>query len=137
MKFLLITSLITSSCMVGGKGTATFNQVRYPISGNTTFLKEDGTKHKSPANVKSLAKLDAHKYYWALVYGLVSLTGEYDLGPDINDAVEKAGGNAVINAKLVNSQCPSNYLVAVLGILPFIPGCSSVSLEGDIVKLEL
>lgn len=134
---LMVILCLLTSCMVGGKGNVLFNEVRYPVSGNASFLKEDGSKYKLPATTKPLAKLEAHKYFWGMVYGVVSLTGDYDLGPDINAAIEQAGGNAVANARLVNVQCVSNYFLGLIGILPFVPGCSSVTLEGDIVKTEM
>lgn len=135
--FLAIFAWVCTSCMVGGRGTATFDQVRYPISGTTTLLKKDGTTLNAASAGKPLGHVQAHKFYWAMLYGSVSLTGKYDLSQDMNAAVEEVGGNAVINAKLTNTQCPTNYVLVVLGILPFIPGCVSVTLEGDAVKLDL
>ncbi len=127
--------LLMSSCMVGGGGTVTFHRVQYPVSGNEQLLDQNGNGVEVSNSSTYRGRLKVEARFWSIIYGFMQLTDEKDLGPEINQQIEEMGGNAMVNAELKSSPCGWDHFTVLIGILPFIPGCTHTELTGDVIKI--
>ena len=98
--FLFIMVTLLSSCMVGGGGTVTFHQVKYPVSGNEQLLDQNRSTVDVSKQSSYRGRLKISSRFWSIMYGFLQLTGEKDLGSEINQKIEELDGNAMLNAQI-------------------------------------
>ena len=72
---------------------------------------------------------------WGIAWSLVDLTPRTDLSQNVNQQVARAKGDAVVRLAVRSKPCGMNF-VPVLGWLPIWPGCSSLVIGGDIVRVK-
>jgi len=73
--------------------------------------------------------------FWAILYSLVGVSGDYDMSDPINAQVRAAGGDGVSGLAVTSDGCNWNG-VPILDVLPFWPGCVDLSISGNIVKMK-
>ena len=72
---------------------------------------------------------------WGMLYSVVKLTPTKDISSQVNGAVATSGGDAVVNLRVASKSCALNYFFP-LTILPLWPGCTNVTVDGDIVHVR-
>lgn len=135
-----ICALTSISCVVlalldgcaGGRSNLRFDDTRYPVSLSPTVLGSDGVV-LLPARREVVGKLEIETKVYGLLWAAVPLTPNKDLSTQVNDQIERAGGQAVVNLRVTSRQCGLNS-AWVLSTVPLWPGCSKVFVQGDIIR---
>jgi hypothetical protein len=70
---------------------------------------------------------------FGILYSAVDLNPKTDISEEVNKEVLRTRGDAVVNLKVTNSQCPMNFIYP-LTLLPIWPGCVTVRIHGDIIR---
>lgn len=117
----------------GARTNVVADDARYPISLSRAVRDEDGRLVESGRAVK-VGALRHEKTAWGLLYSAISLTPRTDISATVNQRVEAAGGDAVVNLRVSGSECATDWF-AILTFLPVWPGCTNVVVEGDVVRV--
>jgi len=131
---VIASCLISFSCYTGGRGSLFFKGLKYTASMSPVLFDYDGQLLLKDRDLQTLKKYRYEKNLWGIFYSLASLSSDRDIVRDMNQAVRKAGGEGLINLSFVQRNCEINGLLNIVGFLPFIPGCVTVSITGEIVK---
>ncbi|MBX7082688.1 MAG: hypothetical protein K1X88_26010 [Nannocystaceae bacterium] len=135
MKTLILTALaaiaLSSGC-AGGRSNLRFDDTRYPVSLSPTVLGSDGMV-LVPARREIVGKLEIETKVYGLLWAAVPLTPNKNLSDQVNDQIERAGGQAVVNLRVTSRQCGLNS-AWVLSTVPLWPGCSRVFVQGEIIR---
>lgn len=124
--------LVLASGCAGGRSNLRFDDTRYPVSLSPTVLGSDGAV-LLPAQREVVGKLELETKVYGLLWSAVPLTPNKDLSTQVNEQIEQAGGQAVVNLRVTSRQCGLNS-VWVLSTVPLWPGCSKVFVQGDIIR---
>ena len=115
----------------GGRATIRFEKLEYPVStsayvtaGNQSIVRDERTPVK--------AEFAISQRFWGILYSIVSLSDGDDLVRRMNDEIRRSGGAAVTNLKIESEACAINSVI-ILSILPVFPGCTIVTIKGEIV----
>lgn len=135
-----ICALTSISCVAlalvggcaGGRSNLRFDDTRYPVSLSPTVLGSDGVV-LLPAGREVVGKLEIETKVYGLLWAAVPLTPNKDLSTQVNEQIEQAGGQAVVNLRVTSRQCGLNS-AWVLSTVPLWPGCSKVFVQGDIIR---
>ena len=125
-----ITSL--PGCITGGRTSVTFDDTAYPVSLSPTVFGSDG-EILPPNAQEKVGTLEIDRRAWSLVWGAVPTRKFTDLSNEINGQIDAAGGQSVVNLKIMARHCAGNYVVP-LTLLPFYPGCVKLKIRGDIIR---
>ena len=132
--FLIFLSLCPAGCS-GSRGYLKFEKLEYPVSMSSRIYDQQGrilSGGKDLAIVKK--KFFIERTYWGIFYSLIPLTGPgKEIGDDLNEIIRRYRGNALVNVRISSRSCYLNYFIP-LSILPFWPGCSVISISGDVAK---
>jgi hypothetical protein len=82
-----------------------------------------------------VGQFDEDRTAWGMLYSAVKLTPEKDISRAVNEQVQRAHGDAVINVSIATRQCGLTW-VPILNLLPFWPGCANVHVRGDIIRVR-
>jgi hypothetical protein len=129
---LLFVATIAAGGCAGGRSNLRFEDTRYPISLSPTVLGSDGGL-LLPAQREVVGKLEIETKVYGVMWAAVPLTPNKDLSAKVNDAVARAGGQAVVNLRVTSRQCGLNH-AWVISTVPLWPGCSHVFVQGDIIR---
>jgi hypothetical protein len=131
---LAILTCIHLAACAGARPKLHFDDVRYPLSMSQYLMDADG-RLVEPGMLRPIAVYSYEETGWAIGYSQIQLS-QLDLSGSINQAVEAAGGEAIIQLQITAKNDPclnSNTLAFGLNMIPFYPGCSRVLVEGVIV----
>lgn len=128
---ILVALALTCGC-AGGHARLSFDQAAYPVSLSPTVPDADG-QILAPERFEVVGQLSVQTKAWAILYSAVPLQGKRDVSGDINTQIAAQGGEGIVNLRIVSKQCKINH-AWVINALPFWPGCSDVTLTGDIVR---
>ena len=135
----LATTLLLTVALVGCTGARTeirFDETRYPISMSAWVPDETG-RPLGPDDLEVVGKFKLTGRRWSLIYTAVPLGWPIDLSEEINAAIEKAGGEAVVNLD-VQAGLPFFPDLFPGGLflhwLPVWPGSIIGTIDGDIVR---
>ncbi len=132
---LLIFFLVLQMGCTGATSTVIFDGATYPVSMTQTVPDRDGRILYS-SQQETLGKFEASGRAWSLFWSLLSLNS-IDFSDDINEQVSDAGGEAIVNAKILASLpfipdiCPNIF---IFHWLPIWPGSVLVEIQGDIIR---
>jgi hypothetical protein len=132
----LAIALVASGCLACAGGARTVivaDKARYPVSLSRGIRDTHGKLVPSDRRLK-VGALSASGTSWAMLWGHVPLSGDFDISDAVNAQVSHVGGEAVINLEVTSAGCPW-FEVPLLSLLPFWPGCVRVELHGDIVQI--
>jgi len=118
----------------GGRGDVRFDALRYPAS-MSGYLHDAKGRAVSPKSLAVVGEFKEETRLWGTGFSWVPVTGAVDVSDSMNREIAAAGGEGMINVKVVSEGCMLNY-VPVVSLLPMWPGCADVTVEGQIVKQE-
>lgn len=129
---LVITALAFVTGCSGARTNVTADEARYPISLSRAVRDADG-EIVAQERAKKVADFQHESTSVAVFYSFAG-AAKKDISRFVNEQVAKHGGDAIVNLKVGVKQCGANW-VPFLYILPFWPGCATVQVKGDIVKV--
>ena len=129
---LLAPLLLSITACAGGRTNLRFDETAYPVSLSPTVLGRDGGVLLPKAR-EVVGQLEIETKAWGLLWAAVPLTPNKDLSARINEQVERAGGEAVVNLRITSRQCGVNH-AWVLSTVPLWPGCARIFVQGDIIR---
>lgn len=130
---LTVVLLGVGSGCAGARTSVVADEASYPISLSRAVRDQDGTIAASE-RMKKVGTLRVDATAWGIFYSAIKLTPRTDISPAVNEQVAKAGGDAVVNLRIRGGQCAADFF-AFFTAIPIWPGCASIEIEGDIVKV--
>jgi len=131
---LSLLLVLTAGGCAGARFDITADSARYPVSLSPAVRDGHGRLYE-PTRLRKVGNLTAGRTAVGLVYSAVSLPSRYDISDEVNAQVPAVGGEAVVGlAVSLSTSCNSLNLFPLLNALPLWPGCSSISITGDIVR---
>lgn len=131
-KVLATCGLLLCGC-AGGSVLVKAPNIDYPVSATQAVFDTNGNI-VIPAEHQKLGHFSFGWKNWTIMWTAIPLTGrEQDISDLLAHEIESRSGNAIVNLKLTTSGGPVGYVTALLGI---IPSYVSVSVEGDVVRVE-
>lgn len=130
----LLAALVCSACS-GSSHLFHMAELRYPAS-MSGYLYGPGDRLLSKDDLEVVADLKEKVRVWGIFWTKTEMNGESaeaELTEAINRAIEKSGGEAVMNLQFTSDACGIS-LTPVLSMLPFWPGCTVVGATGRIVR---
>lgn len=111
-KLILFTALIINvQACTSYEATLTMEKTVYPVSMNSLLYTNDLDEIGDEAYEK-VGSFKFRRYMTGAFHGKLSLTKtEFDLSDDINNAIEEAGGNAMVNFRVKST---SNAIIATI-----------------------
>ena len=132
--FPIFLSLSLSSCIGGGCGDLSFEEADYPISMTEgTFLKDKTIAQKN--DYVDVGDLELDVTSWAMIYGLASISGTQELGPEINEQIKAVGGHAVRSLK-IELKNGAMSMVPIMTLIPFWPNNVNLTITGTIIRYK-
>ncbi|MCB0221238.1 MAG: hypothetical protein KDH09_16180 [Chrysiogenetes bacterium] len=131
---LALAALTGTGCS-GSKYSMRLQSLRYPAS-MSGYLYDEDERMLSEKDMEVIGEFNEKTRLWAMAWGLATLNGEssdQELAELINAAVEKRGGEGVIDLGFSSETCGINFAPAI-SILPLWPGCTSIQASGTIVR---
>lgn len=128
----LAAALIAGGGCAGASMDVSADGISQPVSLTPAVFLEDGSVYVTTSeDVVEHVELDRHS--WSVLWKAVNFgTTEWDLGADLAQELEAAGGDAVVNLE-VTAQTDWWWFLASL--IPVIPTCLEVTAEADIVRV--
>ena len=117
----------------GGRGALAFDRLQFPVS-SSPFIYGPDDRPYNPGELQPLGKMVWVERFWGLWWSWIPLSGTIDVSAPINAQIQRAGGDGIINLKVIVENCGMNY-VPVFNMIPLYPGCAYVTITGDIVKM--
>jgi hypothetical protein len=117
----------------GGRGALAFDRLTYPVS-SSPFIYGPDDRPYNPGELQPVGKMVWVERIWGLWWSWIPLSGTVDVSAPINAQIARAGGDGIINLRVVSQSCGMNY-VPVFNIVPLYPGCAYVTITGDIVRM--
>lgn len=134
---LLLLALLAASACTGARGHMKFSELHYPASMSASLYAKNEAVLQKDRNLKVVEKFTYEKRFWGILYSWVRLSGSADVDAAMNQAIQKAKGDGMINVRVVESTCSLNYFLAIpFMVLPITPGCVNATIEGEIVKVK-
>ena len=126
----LCLALFSSSCLSLSGTDLNGADLRYPVSLSQSIIDVNGA-HYTPTTVEKVAHFKREWGHWAMFYDSVSLSSDVDLSKLLNEEIERAGGNGIVNLNFSAKGTGWSWLVSLLLI---IPEHVKVTVEGDVIK---
>lgn len=127
--------LAVASACAGAKGNVRFDSLKYPVSMSPVLYDSDGRMLYHERQLKSVDKFQYSRWIWSMFWTGLVFNREQDLSAPVNQKIEESGGQGIVNLTVTTSGCFLNY-VPLVSILPIWPGCTVVSIHGDVVKKD-
>jgi hypothetical protein len=118
----------------GARTTIAADHAAYPVS-LSPAVRDSDKKIVSGDDLEHVAKFRADATAWGMPYSAIRLNPRTDISAQINDQIRRAGGEAIVNLKIMSAQCGANF-AALIDAIPLWPGCAKIAVEGDIVKVK-
>jgi hypothetical protein len=132
-----ILGVVALAALLGGcagaRGALAFDQLKFPVS-SSAFIYAPDDRPVTVNELQRVGQLAWVERVWGIFWSWIPLTGTIDVSAPMNDQIARAGGQGVINLRVRVENCGMNY-VPVFNLLPVYPGCSFVTVTGDIVRL--
>lgn len=129
-RLLLVISALCTGC-AGVKVHVNYDNLAYPVSMSGAIPDDDGNLHIVGHDLEVLGDVRASWTAFGILYG--AMTADIDVSRELNARVAQLGGQGVAQLYLEHSQCPLDYIFP-LTILPFWPGCTTVTAHGKVVR---
>lgn len=117
----------------GARTNVVADTAQYPISLSRAVRDADGSI-VAQERVAKVGKLRSEEMAWGLLYSAIRLNPRTDISKAVNRQVAAAGGDAVVNLRIMGSHCGGDF-VPFLTMVPIWPGCANIVVEGDIIKV--
>ncbi len=131
---VIALALCGAGCGMGfSGGSIRFDDLKYPASMSGSLYGPNGEVTNTENGLKEIDGFYYSREYWSMFYSLVPLSGTNDIVEQMNMKIEKAGGDGMINVKVISDYSKLTSIWP-LNLLPIWPGCSEVQVRGTIVK---
>lgn len=127
-------ALVAATGCAGARTTVAADRAEYPLSLSPAVRDADGTI-VSGADLERVATFQAKVTAFGMLYSAIRLNPRTDISKQVNEQIARAGGEAIVNLKIMSDQCGANF-AAIIDAIPIWPGCAKVVVEGDIVKVK-
>ncbi len=137
---LVGASALLAGCF-GGTLQLRGDDLQYPVSLSNTVY---GPNHEVLTLGQELVAVDTvelENSNWTIFYGAAPVTSEdWDLSEPLNEAIEDAGGEAIVGLTMEGSPCGFSAFFSSLPVSlatfwnPLWPGCAEVIVTGTIVR---
>lgn len=137
MRAALLLLFASASGCIGARVNVRADELEYPVSMSHWLVKDGVTV--SNRQIDKIGKVKHSERAWSLLYSRKMLTGEVDISRAVNEQTKALNGDAVVNLGIVASGCWVNALIGitvVLPMLPVLPGCVDIDIEGDVVTIR-
>jgi hypothetical protein len=131
---VLAALVATGTGCAGARTTVVADQAAYPISLSRAVRDADG-EIVANERTEKIAAFHTTSRAWGIFYSLLRFNPHTDISEAINTQVAAARGQAVVNLRVMAGHCSMNTVAVVVGI-PFLPGCTNVVVEGDIIRVK-
>jgi len=125
--------LLLAGC-IGSRQDVRFSAVRVPMSLSGQLLDDKGAP-VSGDNLEVVGRLGASRRGWSIFWSLLPLR-RVDFSREINAQVAAAGGEGVVNLQITSGDGCTRSInqVPFAVLLPIFPGCTDVTISGEIVR---
>jgi hypothetical protein len=128
---VMCCALVCSSGCLSLSSTALHgSDLRYPVSMSKSVVDAAG-QIQVPKAAEKVAHFTRDWSHWGWFYGFVSLSSHVDLSAMLNEEIEKAGGDGIVNLKVTAEGSGLSWFISLLII---IPERVDVTVEGDVYK---
>jgi hypothetical protein len=79
-----------------------FDELRYPASMSSYLYGPNNELLAKDRELRVINRFSGEYDYWGTFYSLMPLTGTKDIGEEINKAIEEAGGEGIVNVKVMS-----------------------------------
>jgi hypothetical protein len=138
MSKLLLAALVASSSLAfgcaGARASIVLPESKYPVSLSNGMLGQN-REILTGEEMQVVGKFHEERTAWGMLYSFIPFTPHLDVSEAINAQVERAGGQGIVRLRTSSKPCALDYFV-LFTIIPFWPGCTSVELDGDIIKRQ-
>jgi hypothetical protein len=117
----------------GARTNVVADSAQYPISMSRAVRDADGSIVPQE-RVAKVGKLHSESMAWGLLYSGIRLTPRTDISKAVNRQVAAAGGDAIVNLRIMGSHCGGDF-IPVVSLVPIWPGCANIVVEGDIIRV--
>jgi hypothetical protein len=128
----LASTLLIAGC-AGGRTSIVAGDASYPVSLSEGVRDRDGELVEEERK-DFVGTYEDERMAWGTLYSSVKLTPTKDISKQVDAQVKKVRGDAVINLRVATEHCGWNF-VPILNLLPVWPGCTTVKIKGDIVRV--
>ncbi len=85
--------------------------------------------------LKEVKKFSYSKSHWGIFYSFISLSDSNVYVDNMNKAIAEARGDGMVNVNFRVETCKINF-IPLFNLLPMWPGCTNLTVKGDIVKIK-
>jgi len=130
---VLLGGLLLSGC-IGSRQDIRFSSAQVPLSLSGQLLDTKGTA-VSGDELEVVGRLGASRRGWSIFWTFLPLR-RIDFSREVNAQVATAGGEGVINLLITSEDGCTRSLnqAPFAALLPIFPGCTDVTISGDIVR---
>jgi len=130
---VLLGVLLLSGC-IGSRQDIRFSSAQVPLSLSGQLLDARG-EAVSGDELETVGRLGASRRGWSIFWTLLPLR-RIDFSREVNAQVVAAGGEGVINLLITAEDGCTRSLnqVPFAALLPIFPGCTDVTISGEIVR---
>lgn len=129
---MAILVALSTGC-AGARTTVVADTAGYPISLSRAVRDANGDIVTHDRVVK-VGTLHDDATVWGLLYSAIRFNPRTDISQATNEQVAAAGGDAVVNLRVEGRQCALDW-IPLVSLLPIWPGCATIKVQGDIVKV--
>lgn len=134
MRLVVLAFCLLLTACVGSRQDIRFAAAQVPLSLSSQLLDGQG-RQLGNEDLEVVGRLGASSRGWSLLWSLLPIKG-VDFSAEVNAQVAAAGGEGVVNLVLTSQDGCTRSLnqVPFAALLPFFPGCTDVTISGDIVR---
>lgn len=118
----------------GARTTVVADTASYPISLSRGVRDAKGEIVTLDRVVK-VGTFEDDTMVWGLLYSAIRLNPTTDISTAANEQISSVGGDAVVNLRVEGRHCALDWF-ALFTLVPVWPGCASVKVRGDIIKVK-
>ena len=133
IQILLI--VITTFACAGSRGSIKFDNLKHPASMSAFLEDKEGKLLAKDYELKVVKEFSHTDRHWGIFFSLIPLSGTDVFIYEINKSVEEENAYGLINLSLTADTCAINDM-PILDFFPLWPGCTNLTLKGEIVKIE-
>lgn len=133
---VILLSLAVMTGCVGNRHTAKMSDLKHAVSMTPQIYGSDGRIKADGVGLEVLGDIEVTHRYWSLVYSFVPLGDAKGHIAEFDAQIEARGGQGAINFEIENGGCDINNAAMLIApaVLPFFPGCSSITFRGKVVR---
>ncbi|MBV6494547.1 MAG: hypothetical protein LDLANPLL_02580 [Turneriella sp.] len=135
-RFLSLIVVCVSINCAGARSSIKMTDIKAPVS-LSPVIRLKGKIYIKNDNLQVKKTFDQEFSYWGILYSFVPLSDSQAAIAAINTSLADSKADGMINFKVTVKHCGLNGLTgAVLGIIPFMPGCLTARYQGEMVAIS-